>query len=192
MCDCKETAPKTPDLEKEVSESFLAKRQIFIWDAIDDKLAKEVVAKLLYLDSKNNDDITLFINSPGGVISSGCAILDAMDAVKSDIVTIVNGQAASMAAVIQAYGTKGKRYAWNRSRIMIHQPLISGRLHGVTADIQIQADEILRIRTEMNTVLARCTGKTIEQIEQDTDRDYFMSSEEALAYGMIDFVENKI
>lgn len=192
MCDCSdEKAPKPTELEKELSESFLKQRKIFLWDEIDDKLAKDVVARLLYLDSKSSEDIYLYINSPGGVITAGCAILDAMDAVESDVITIVTGQAASMAAVILACGARGKRYAWPRSRVMIHQPLISGHIHGVNVDLQIQAEEITHLRYMMNLILSEKTGKTLEQIEEDTDRDFFMSSHTAQDYGMVDFVETK-
>ena len=188
-CDDKEKEEKS-GLDKQLAESFLKNRRVFMWGGVDDKSAKEVVARLLFLDSQSHDDIVLLINSPGGVITSGTAILDAMDAVESDVVTVVMGQAASMAAVIQAYGAKGKRYAWKRARIMIHQPLISGTMYGPASDIQIQAEEMLRIRREMNELLADASGKTLEQIEIDTDRDHFLSSEEALEYGLVDKIEN--
>jgi ATP-dependent Clp protease protease subunit len=189
-CEEKEEKEKG-GLEKQLAESFLKNRRVFLWGAVDDKSAKEVVARLLFLDSQSHDDIVLLINSPGGVITSGTAILDAMDAVKSDVVTVVMGQAASMGAVILAYGKKGKRYAWKRSRIMIHQPLISGTMYGPASDIQIQAEEMLRIRTELNQLLADASGKTLQQIEADTDRDHFLSSDEAKEYGLVDIVENK-
>lgn len=189
-CEGKEKEEKN-GLEKQLAESFLKNRRVFLWGAVDDKSAKEVVARLLFLDSQSHDDIVLLINSPGGVITSGTAILDAMDAVKSDVVTVVMGQAASMGAVILAYGKKGKRYAWKRSRIMIHQPLISGTMYGPASDIQIQAEEMLRIRRELNELLANASGKTLEQIEADTDRDHFLSSDEAREYGLVDIVENR-
>jgi len=188
-CEGKEDK-KEESLEKKLSESFLKNRRVFLWGQVDDKSSKEVVARLLYLDSLNHDDIVLLVNSPGGVITSGTAILDAMDAVKSDVVTVVMGQAASMGAVIAAYGKKGKRYAWKRSRIMIHQPLISGTMYGPASDIQIQAEEMLRIRRELNQLLADASGKTLEQLEADTDRDNIMTSSEAKEYGLVDVVEN--
>ena len=177
-------------LEKQLAESFLKNRRVFLWGAVDDKSAKEVVARMLFLDSQSHDDIVLLINSPGGVITSGTAILDAMDAVKSDVVTVVMGQAASMGAVILAYGQKGKRYAWKRARVMIHQPLISGTMYGPASDIQIQAEEMLRIRQDLNQLLADASGKTLAQIEADTDRDHFLSSDESKDYGLVDIVEN--
>jgi len=181
---------KEESLEKKLQESFLKNRRVFLWGQVDDKSSKEVVARLLYLDTQGHDDIVLLVNSPGGVITSGTAILDTMDAVKSDVVTVVMGQAASMGAVIAAYGKKGKRYAWKRSRVMIHQPLISGTMYGPASDIQIQAEEMLRIRRELNQLLADASGKTLEQLELDTDRDNIMTAQEALAYGLVDQVEN--
>lgn len=181
---------KEESLEKKLSESFLKNRRVFLWGQVDDKSSKEVVARLLYLDSLNHEDIVLLVNSPGGVITSGTAILDTMDAVKSDVVTVVMGQAASMGAVIAAYGKKGKRFAWKRSRIMIHQPLISGTMYGPASDIQIQAEEMLRIRRELNQLLADASGKTLERLEADTDRDNIMTAQEALEYGLVDVVEN--
>jgi len=188
--DGKEEGKKEESLEKKLQESFLKNRRVFLWGQVDDKSAKEVVARLLYLDTQSHDDIVLLVNSPGGVITAGTAILDAMDAVKSDVVTVVIGQAASMGAVIAAYGKKGKRYAWKRSRIMIHQPLISGTMYGPASDIQIQAEEMLRIRKELNQLLADAAGKTLEQLDADTDRDNIMTSGEALEYGLVDAVQN--
>lgn len=188
-CEGKEKE-KEENLEKKLSESFLKNRRVFLWGQVDDKSAKEVVARLLYLDSQSHEDIVLLVNSPGGVITSGTAILDAMDAIKSDVATVVMGQAASMGAVIAAYGKKGKRYAWKRSRVMIHQPLISGTMYGPASDIQIQAEEMLRIRRELNQLLADASGKTLEQLEIDTDRDNIMTAAEACSYGLVDKVEN--
>ncbi len=179
-------------LAKEIMESFIKGRKIFLWSQVDDTTAEKLVKQLMFLDSQNHEDITLYINSPGGVISSGLAIYDAMQAIKSDVVTVVSGQAASMGAVLLAGGAKGKRYAWKNSRVMIHQPLISGHMYGPASDIQIQAEEMLRIRTSINTILADHTGKTIDQIGEDTDRDRFMTAEEAKAYGMIDIIENRM
>ncbi len=175
---------------RERLEYFAKNRKLFLWDGVDDDTAKNLVQQLLYLDSLNHDDITLFINSPGGVISSGLAIYDAMQSVESDVRTVVCGQAASMGAVLAASGTAGKRFSWPHARIMIHQPLISGQYYGPATDVQIQADEMLRIRQELNRILAKHTGRTEEEIERDTDRDNFMSAEEAKAYGLVDVVEN--
>ena len=179
-------------LAKEIMESFIKARKIFLWSPVDDATAEKIVKQLIYLDSQNHEDIIFYINSPGGVISSGLAIIDAMQAVKSDVVTIVCGQAASMGAVLLAAGAKGKRYSWKNARVMIHQPLISGHMYGPATDIQIQAEEMLRIRTALNKFLSDATGKSMEQIEADTDRDRFMTAEEAKAYGMVDIIENRL
>lgn len=188
----KDDKEKESFLAKEISESFIKQRKLFLFQAVDDTQAEKLVKMLMYLDSVNHDDITFYINSPGGVISSGMAIYDAMQAVKSDVATVVCGQAASMGSLLLAGGAKGKRYAWKSSRVMIHQPLIQGHMYGPASDIQIQAEEMLRIRTMLNVILAEHTGKTEAEIERDTDRDNFMTAGEAKAYGMIDVIENKL
>ena len=172
----------------QIGEKMLSRREIFLWGSIDDESAESIVQKILFFDGENNDDITMFINSPGGVISSGLAIYDAMQFAKSDIKTVCMGQAASMGAIILCAGTKGKRYAWQNARVLIHQPLISGNLYGPASDIQIQAEEMMRIRQNLNKILASASGKPLAKIEEDTDRDYFMSAEEAKEYGLIDHV----
>ncbi len=171
---------------REIEERMLERREIFLWNEINDEVAKAVVQKILYFDGLEKKDITIFINSPGGAISSGLAIYDAMSYAKSDISTVCMGQAASMAAVLLCAGAKGKRYAWENARVMIHQPLIAGNMYGPASDIQIQAEEMLRIREKLNEILAQHSGKTLEEIEKDTDRDFFMSAEDAKKYGLID------
>jgi ATP-dependent Clp protease, protease subunit len=188
----KEKEEKESFLAKEISESFIKQRKLFLFAPVDDAVAEKLIKMLMFLDSQNQEDIIFYINSPGGVISSGMAIYDAMQAVKSDVVTIVCGQAASMGAVLLAGGAKGKRFAWKSSRVMIHQPLIQGHMFGPASDIQIQAEEMLRIRTMINQVLAQHTGKNEEQIEKDTDRDNFMTADEAKAYGLVDVIENRM
>lgn len=173
---------------KEIDEKMLQRREIFLWGEVNDESAKSVVQKILYFDGEEKKDIKLFINSPGGAISSGLAIYDAMQYAKSDIATICMGQAASMGAVLLCAGKKGKRFAWEHSRILIHQPLIAGNVYGPASDIQIHAEEMLKIRERLNKILADHTGKSIKKIEEDTDRDFFMSSEEAKEYGIIDEV----
>ena len=170
-----------------LAEEFLAKgRKLFLWGGVDDESAEKLVKRMLFLDSQNHDDITLFINSPGGVISSGLAIYDCMQAIQSDVATVCCGQAASMGAVLLTAGAKGKRHAWPHARIMIHQPLIHGEIIAPATDIQIQAEEMLRIRKVLNEILALHSGKDVDQIEHDTDRDNFMTAEEAVVYGLID------
>lgn len=178
-----------PSLTKEIQESFLKKRQVFLWGQVDDESSEKIVKLLMFLDSQNNEDITFFINSPGGVITAGMSIYDCMQAIKSDVVTVCTGQAASMGAVLLAGGAPKKRFAWPSARIMIHQPLISGRVFAPASDIQIQAEEMLRMREELNIILAKHSGKTVEEIERDTDRDNFMTSIQAKAYGLIDDVK---
>ena len=174
--------------DSEMEEQFLKRREIFLWGEVHDQSAENIVKKILFLDGMSGDDITLYINSPGGVISSGLAIYDAMRYAKSDVSTVVMGQAASMGAVLLCAGAKGKRFAWENSRVLIHQPLISGNMYGPASDIQIQAEEMLRTREKLNQILANHTGQSIKTITEDTDRDYFMSADEAKKYGIVDKV----
>jgi ATP-dependent Clp protease, protease subunit len=175
----------------EIDEQLLKRREIFLWGEINDESAESIVKKILFFDGQNKDDITMYINSPGGVISSGLAIYDAMQYAGSAVSTVCMGQAASMAAVILCSGTKGKRLVWEHSRVLIHQPLISGNMFGPASDIQIQAEEMLRIRDNLNEILARHTGQSIKKITEDTDRDFFMSADEAKKYGIIDKIVKK-
>lgn len=171
----------------DIFSRLLKERIIFIGAPIDDTVASLVIAQLLFLESEDpNKDINLYINSPGGSVSAGLAIYDTMQYVRPDISTICIGMAASMAAVLLAGGTKGKRTALPNSRIMIHQPW--GGFQGSASDISIQAEEVLKTKRRLNEILSFHSGKPIEQIEKDTDRDYFMSAEEANKYGLIDNV----
>jgi len=157
---------------------------------VNDQVASSIVAQFLFLEAQDPDkDIYFYINSPGGVITSGLSMFDTMNYIKPDIVTICIGQAASMGAFLLASGTKGKRYALPHARIMIHQP--SGGAQGQSTDIQIQAQEIQRLKDALNEILAEKTGKTTKRIEKDTERDNFMSSKEAVEYGLIDKVLTK-
>ena len=171
----------------DIYSRLLKDRIIFRGGPIDDGVANTVVAQLLFLESEDPDkDIYLYINSPGGVVTAGLAIYDTMQYIKPDVSTICIGQAASMGSVLLTAGAKGKRFALPMSRIMIHQPL--GGAQGQSTDIQIQAKEILRIREVINEILADTTGQKIEKIVEDTERDNFMTAEEAKAYGLIDEV----
>ena len=171
----------------DIYSRLLKDRIIFLGGPIDDGVANTVVAQLLFLESEDPDkDIYLYINSPGGVVTAGLAIYDTMQYIKPDVSTICIGQAASMGSVLLTAGAKGKRFALPMSRIMIHQPL--GGAEGQSTDIQIQAKEILRIREVINEILADTTGQKIEKIVEDTERDDFMTAEEAKAYGLIDEV----
>ncbi|MDE2235521.1 MAG: ATP-dependent Clp endopeptidase proteolytic subunit ClpP [Gammaproteobacteria bacterium] len=171
----------------DIYSRLLKERVIFIVGNIDDYVANLVVAQLLFLESENPDkDISLYINSPGGVVTAGLSIYDTMQFVKPDVSTICVGQAASMGAWLLAGGAKGKRHCLPHSRIMIHQPL--GGVQGQATDIDIHAREILYLRERMNAIMAKHTGQTIERIQQDTERDRFMSGAEAVQYGLIDSV----
>jgi ATP-dependent Clp protease protease subunit len=169
----------------DIFSRLLKERIIFLGMPIDDGIASLVIAQLLFLESEDPDkDIHVYINSPGGSVSSGLAIYDTMQYIRPDISTICIGMAASMAAVLLAGGTKGKRTTLPNSRIMIHQPW--GGVQGTATDISIQAEEILKMKKRINEILAKHTGKDVSQIEKDTDRDYYMSSEESKSYGLID------
>ena len=171
----------------DIYSRLLKDRIIFIGTPIDDNVANTVIAQLLFLQTEDPDkDIHLYINTPGGIVSSGLAIYDTMQYVKSNIATYCIGQAASMGALLLAAGTKGKRFALPHSRIMIHQPM--GGFQGQATDIEIHAREILRIKDTLNMILAEHTGQPIEKIQADTDRDFFMSGEEAKEYGIVDEV----
>jgi ATP-dependent Clp protease protease subunit len=174
----------------DIYSRLLKDRIIFIGEAIDDHLANLVVAQMLFLESEDPEkDIHVYINSPGGVITSGLAIYDTMQYVKCPVATICVGQAASMAAVLLAGGSEGKRVALPSARIMLHQPL--GGTQGQAADIQIHAREIMRLKDRLHDILTHHTGQPRERIEKDTDRDFFMSAEEAVQYGIVDKVIEK-
>lgn len=171
----------------DIFSRLLKDRIIFISGEINDTMADLIVAQLLYLESEDpKKDIQIYINSPGGVITSGLAIYDTMQYVKPDVSTICIGMAASMAAVLLAAGTKGKRFALPNADVMIHQPL--GGAQGQAADIKIQAEKILEARKQLNNILKERTGQPLERIEKDTDRDFYMSAKEAKEYGLIDDV----
>ncbi len=174
----------------DIYSRLLKDRIIMLSGEVNDQVASSIVAQLLFLEAQDPDkDIYFYINSPGGVVTSGLSMFDTMNYIKSDIVTICIGQAASMGAFLLASGTKGKRYALPNARIMIHQP--SGGAQGQSTDIQIQAKEIQRLKDTLNEILAKQTGKTKKQIEADTERDNFMSADEAVKYGLIDRVLTK-
>lgn len=174
----------------DIYSRLLKDRIIFMGEQVIDSTANTIIAQMLFLESEDPDkDVNLYINSPGGSVTAGLAIYDTMQYIRPDIATICMGQNTSMAALILASGTKGKRYALPHSRVMIHQPL--GGAQGQATDIDIQAREILKIRDGLNKILAQHTGQDIEKIRRDTERDYFMSAEEAKEYGLIDRVISK-
>lgn len=171
----------------DIYSRLLKDRIIFLGTAITDEVANLLIAQLLFLESEDPEkDINFYINSPGGIVTAGLAIYDTMQYIKPDIATVCIGQAASMGAVLLAAGTKGKRYSLPNSRIMIHQPM--GGSQGQASDIAIQAKEILRMKDTLNEILAKHTGQDLEQIQRDTDRDFFMSGQDAKEYGLVDHV----
>lgn len=173
----------------DVYSRLLKDRIIFIGGEIDDDMANLVISELLYLDSKSNDDISIYINSPGGSITAGMAIYDTMNFIKSDVSTICVGMAASMASVLLASGSKGKRYILPNSEVMIHQPL--GGVSGQATEIKIVADRILCLKNKLNKILQEKTGNNIKTIEKDTERDHYLTSKEALEYGLVDKILKK-
>ncbi len=173
----------------DIYSRLLKDRIIILNGEIDDNVSNSIVAQLLYLDSQDNSDISLYINSPGGSITAGMAIYDTMNFINSDVSTICIGLSASMAAFLLSSGKKGKRYALPNSEVMIHQPL--GGAQGQATEIKIAAERILKLKEKLNNILAKNTNQDIKKIEKDTERDYFLSSEEALSYGIIDKIVKK-
>jgi ATP-dependent Clp protease protease subunit len=183
---------QTPRGERayDIYSRLLKERIIFLGTPVNDEIASLIIAQMLFLEADDPDkDITFYVNSPGGGVTAGLAIYDTMQYVRCDIVTLCMGQAASMGALLLTAGAKGKRYALPNSRILIHQPM--GGFQGQATDIDIHAQEILRMRTDLNRILASHTGQNIRKIKKDTDRDYFMSAEDAKKYGIIDKVLDK-
>ncbi len=174
----------------DIFSRLLKERIVFISGEINDSLANSIIAELLYLDSVNHDDISIYINSPGGSVTSGMAIYDTMNFIQSDVSTICCGIAASMAAFLLSSGTVGKRYVLPNADVMIHQPL--GGAEGQATDIKIASDRIVDIRHRLNKILAKNTGKALKKIEKDTERDNYMNADEAVSYGLVDSVIKKI
>ena len=173
----------------DIFSRLLKDRIILLSGEIDDNLSNIIVSELLYLDSLNHDDISLYINSPGGSITAGMAIMDTMNFIKSDVSTICIGMSASMGAFLLSCGKKGKRYILPNAEVMIHQPL--GGVEGQATEIKIVAERILKLKKKLNTILSKNTNKNIKQIEKDTERDYFLDAKEALEYGIIDRIIEK-
>ncbi len=184
-----EESKKDTNINDKIQQNFLDRRQIFLWDAVTDKSSAILVEKLLFLEYQNSKKpIYFFINSPGGVISSGMAIFDTIQMISSPVYTITMGMAASMGAILFCAGEKGHRYIMEHAKVMIHQPLISGQIVAPAIDIKIRAEEIKKTRDELNQILASRSGKKLKQIHQDTDRDYYMNASEAVQYGIADAV----
>jgi ATP-dependent Clp protease, protease subunit len=176
-----------------IQDSFLKKRKVFLWGEVSDKSAREVTEKLLYLEAEEpGEPITFYINTPGGSITAGMAIYDTMKLIKAPITVVVTGMAASMGSILLCGADKGKRLLYPHSRVLIHQPLISGQMIAAAVDIHIQAQEMERLRDELNAILAESSGQPLEKIKKDTDRDFYMTASEAIEYGLADDVVEDI
>jgi ATP-dependent Clp protease protease subunit len=176
-----------------IQEQFLKQRKISLWGEVSDKSAKDITEKLLYLEADApGEEITFYINTPGGSITAGMAVYDTMQLISSPIKVVVTGMAASMGSILLCGATKGMRVLYPHSRVLIHQPLISGQMVAVAVDIHIQAQEMERLRDELNAILAACSGQPLEKIEKDTDRDFYMTASEAIEYGLADEIIDSI
>ena len=181
------------DSNHKIQESFLKERKIFLWGEVSDKSARDITEKLLFLETEApGKEISFYINTPGGSITAGMAVYDTMKLISSPIKVIVTGMAASMGSILLCGADKGKRYLYPHSRVLIHQPLISGQMVAVAVDIHIQAQEMERLRDELNAILAASSGQKLEKIQQDTDRDFYMTAREAIDYGLADAIIEKI
>jgi ATP-dependent Clp protease, protease subunit len=182
-----------PGYAKQLEKILIEQRKIFFWGAVEEKTAKDVVAKLLLLDSlQPGEEIKLYINSPGGVVTDGMVIYDTMQMISSPVSTICMGMAASMGAILLSGGAKGKRYIYPSGEVMIHQPGLGGYIQGVSADLEIHAEQIRKTKEQSATILANNCGKTVEQIMKDFDRDHWMNAESAIAYGIVDALVTKL
>src|SRR5215831_13386690 len=178
---------------KKLEKLFFENRSVYLWGMVDDKSAKDVVSKLLLLDAdKSGEEIKFYINSPGGIVNSGMVIYDTMRMIKSPVSTICMGLAASMGSILLSGGVKGKRYIYPHGEVMIHQPSLGGYIQGVSADIEIHAKQMQRVKEIGAKILAENTGKTIDRIMKDFDRDYWMDAKESVEYGIVDKVIDKI
>ncbi len=176
-----------------IQRKFLEQRKIFLWGAVTDATAKDLTEKLLYLETvAPGKEITFYLNSPGGSITAGMAIFDTMKLITSPITVVVTGMAASMGSILLCGAAKGRRLIYPHARVLIHQPLISGRMVGPASDINIQAKEMEKLRAELNEILARTSGQPLERINRDTDRDFYLNATEAIAYGLADKIVDKI
>jgi len=190
---CEEKPKEEKESPIKIQETFLKARKVFLWGEVSDKSARDVTEKLLYLEAEDpGREITFYINTPGGSITAGMAVYDTMKLISSPITVVVTGMAASMGSILLCGADKGKRLLYPHSRVLIHQPLISGQMVAVAVDIHIQAKEMERLRDELNAILAESSGQPLEKIQKDTDRDFYMTAPEAIEYGLADAVVEKI
>ena len=184
---------KASPVASTIQRKFLAQRKIFLWGAVTDESAKDITEKLLYLEATEpGKEITFYINTPGGSITAGMAVYDTMKMISSPVAVVVTGMAASMGSILLSGASKGKRFLYPHSRVLIHQPLISGRFIGPATEINIQAQEMEKLRTELNQILATASGQPLEKIAQDTDRDFYLNAQEAIEYGLADKIIKKL
>ncbi len=185
-CETKNDGQKNP-LANEINKRFLEERKIFLWDEVSDESSADIVRKLLYLDMLDHEkEITLYMSTPGGSISAGMAVYDTMKLIKAPVKVVVVGIAMSMGSILLSAAPKGRRFLFPSARVMIHQPLIMGEMSGTAVDMHIQAMELERMREELNKILAEASGQPLEKIAADTDRDFFMTAQEAVDYGLAD------
>lgn len=176
-----------------IQNNFIEQRKIFLWGEVSDRSARDLTEKLLYLESTDpGKEITFYINSPGGSITAGMAIFDTMQLISSPIAVVVTGMAASMGSILLCGATMGRRLLFPHSRVLIHQPLITGRMVAAAVDINIQAQEMEKLREELNGILAKTSGQPLDKIQQDTDRDFYLNAEEAIEYGLADEIVEKV
>ena len=176
-----------------IQKKFLEQRKVFLWGAVTDESAKDLTEKFMYLEAVDpGKEITFYINTPGGSITAGMAVYDTMQLISSPINVVVTGMAASMGSILLSGAKKGRRFLYPHSRVLIHQPLISGRFIGPATDINIQAQEMEKLRLELNQILAKASGQPLEQINKDTDRDFYLNAEEAIRYGLADKIVNAL
>jgi ATP-dependent Clp protease protease subunit len=176
-----------------LQKKFLEERKLFLWDAVTDETVKDLTEKLLFLEwSKPGEPITFYMNTPGGSITAGMALYDTIKLITSPVTVIVTGMAASMGSILLSSVPKGRRFLFPHARVMIHQPLINGRMVGPATDIHIQAQEMEKLRDELNGILAKASGQSMEKISRDTDRDFYMTAQEAIDYGLADAIVTKL
>lgn len=193
MEDTKSKKSEGKNSQIKIQDTFLEQRKVFLWGEVSDKSARDVTEKLLYLEFKDpGRPITFYINTPGGSITAGMAIYDTMQLIASPIKVVVTGMAASMGSILLSGAEKGQRVLYPHSRVLIHQPLISGQMVAVAVDIHIQAKEMEKLRDELNNILAEASGQPLEKIQKDTDRDFYMTAEEAIEYGLADSICDKL
>ena len=184
---------KTDSVSEIIQKKFLEERKVFLWGEVSDRSAREVTEKFLYLETSDpGKDITFYINTPGGSITAGMAVYDTMQLISSSITVVVTGMAASMGSILLCGASPGQRLLYPHSRVLIHQPLISGRMWAAAVDINIQAEEMEKLREELNGILSKSSGQPLEKIQLDTDRDFYLNAQEAIEYGLADKIVEKV